>query len=67
MGKMLFNDKTPKCAFCRQWYDPVNAVIEPAVGKGMWYITDSAAKNKCLIKGIPMIALATCNQFESKL
>ncbi len=64
--KILLNGKARRCVFCKHWYDPTNAAIEPAFGKGMWRV-DAAMKNKCLIKNILKLATGgVCNEFVSK-
>lgn len=58
--------KSPQMRFCKHWYDPTNAAIEPAFGKGMWRV-DTTMKNKCLIKNILKLATGgVCNEFVSK-
>lgn len=38
------------CAFCQNWYDPMNSVIEPGNGGKIWYY-ETTARRKCRLRG----------------
>ena len=57
-----------RCAFCRFWYDPTNAYINPIAPKvGLWEY-ESSAKCKCLKStSLERAAGHMCGQYECKL
>ena len=56
-----------KCAFCKYWYDPTNAAINPLKGIGRWEF-DPTVRNRCRKKnGLPTLGKTTCQYFESKI
>lgn len=58
---------SPKCAACKHWYDPSQLAISPKAPRiGLWTV-DESMRNKCLIRGIEMKSMASCNQFVNKL
>ena len=67
--KMNVNIKqAKKCAFCEHWYDPANSTISPQNPKiGIWQITDTDKKCKCLKKNVDMRAGSFCSYYECKL
>ena len=58
-----------KCAFCKNWYDPMNSAIMPkSPAIGLWEIKDVNHKSLCLAKNIQMSANAFCSDsFVNKL
>ena len=57
----------PNCAFCKHWYDPINAYIGPkAPNIGLWEY-DMKAECKCLIRNINTKEYVGCRKFEGKV
>ena len=70
MSSVIVNVKTVKrCAFCKNWYDPMNSAIEPRNPRiGLWKIKDEFQKCKCLRTNLEKAANGSCSRyFESKL
>lgn len=56
-----------KCAFCKNWYDPINSAIMPKAPQiGLWSF-DEKAVNKCLKTNANKRGVETCSKFESKM
>lgn len=66
---MQFTDikKCKKCVFCKYWYDPTNASINPKAPQINIWEYDEKAKRVCLQKGVDMSATASCSKFVCKL
>ena len=60
---------TKKCAFCKNWYDPINSAIAPkSPAIGLWEIKDVNQKCMCLKKNIQMPANGFCSSdYERKI
>ncbi|MGN0691748.1 MAG: hypothetical protein ACI4K7_05325 [Oscillospiraceae bacterium] len=57
------------CAFCKNWYDPMNQYIKPRFPQNnIWYY-DSNAKCKCLVNGMMRMGNngSCCKHFECKV
>lgn len=69
MRKMIADENNyasiKKCAFCQNWYDPANSVINLSHGKIWEY--DSQVKKICRIKNVNTMAQYTCSKFISKI
>ena len=55
------------CAFCKYWYDPVNAHIKPRQPQGGFWEYDPNAVNVCQLWGLKKRANASCPKFEAKV
>ncbi len=65
---IAINIKTvKKCAFCKNWYDPTNGVINPRSPVINLWEFDDRAKKKCLKKNIEMPAGGSCNNYCCKV
>ena len=61
------NNRMGRCAFCKHWYDPTNAAIQPkAIKAGIWEF-DEKAENLCQITGYKRKAFMTCKDYECKV
>ena len=56
-----------KCAFCKNWYDPMNASIQPKDTRAGFWMFDSNAKAKCMLTNIDMPGFAFCGKFVCKI
>jgi hypothetical protein len=55
------------CVFCKHWYDPANAALEPLFPAGRRWNVDETAENMCMYYSKQRKALNTCAHFESKI
>ena len=61
------NNRQGRCAFCKHWYDPTNAAIQPRnIKAGMWDYDDKA-ENPCQKTGFKRRASLTCKDFVCKV
>ena len=69
MNAVLNIKHTPRCAFCKYWYDPTNSAILPkSPAIGLWEIRDINQKCLCMKKNIPMVANGFCSRdYQCKL
>ena len=55
-----------KCAFCKYWYDPTNAYINPRNPRMNLWELDSNATCICIQKNIKLPASSVCSKYECK-
>ena len=56
-----------KCAFCKYWYDPTNAYINPRNPRMNLWELDSNATCICIQKNIKLPASSVCSKYECKI
>lgn len=56
-----------KCAFCKYWYDPTNASINPKSPQVNVWEYDERAMRMCLKSGMKVSAGSSCGKFVGKL
>ena len=61
------NASIRKCAFCKYWYDPVNAAIQPKDPRIGFWLYDPQMKAKCILRNIEKPGFANCHKYECKL
>jgi hypothetical protein len=65
---MLVNLNSFKCcAFCKHWYDPANAHIQPHDAKHNMWEFEEKARCKCMLSNLDRPAGQKCSKYECKL
>ena len=59
--------KIEKCAFCRNWYDPMNAAIRPRSAEAGFWEYDPLMKAQCQVRNAETTGTYGCSRFVSKL
>ena len=58
---MIVNiERTKKCAFCKNWYDPSNSAIKPRNPRFNQWEFDDQRRKMCMKKNLEMNANAFC-------